>query len=76
MDINTGINTITATILSLERHANERWNNGDVETPSKSTPTMSLSLTRSQPPASTDGRQWRNTSAPYGLARFGFTATR
>jgi ketosteroid isomerase-like protein len=33
MDINTGINTITATILSLERHANERWNNGDVEGP-------------------------------------------
>jgi uncharacterized protein (TIGR02246 family) len=33
MQTNTDINTITATILSLERHANERWNNGDVEGP-------------------------------------------
>lgn len=31
MQTNADMNTITATILSLERHANERWNNGDFE---------------------------------------------
>ncbi len=33
MQINTEVNAMTATILSLERHANERWNKGDVEGP-------------------------------------------
>lgn len=31
MQNSTDINTITATILSLERRTNERWNSGDVE---------------------------------------------
>jgi len=31
MQTNTDINTITETILSLERHTNERWNSGDIE---------------------------------------------
>ena len=31
MQTNTDVNTITETILSLERHTNERWNSGDIE---------------------------------------------
>lgn len=31
MQNNMDVNTITATILSLERRTNERWNSGDVE---------------------------------------------
>ena len=32
--MNADVDTITATILSLERCANERWNKGNIEGPS------------------------------------------
>ena len=73
----TDVDTIAATILSLERAAGERWKKGDVDGPLE---LYADDVTFFDPitAARLDGRlkQWPNTSGSYGQGRFGLRDSR